>query len=1160
MIVPLYQYYKQRQQLLTPTSVSATGIRNTISISWQSSAVDHEIRLGEQEGVYTITRQTMGNSIVVGGLKYSTGYFIQVRAVNLEGQSEWSQAISAGTEAQQQAGEDSFFSVDKRSIASKSDYSPNADRAALLSGFDWGRIRSNRLKSIHAADWNLITQKAQSNSTAEILAKAFYAFIVNDASIGRDAINRAFSWVDSINDYEKSKDALNILSQALLVYQACGAFFDGSTPSKTQFRTKCKEKFSEIPGNDIDARQADSHIAGHQATGFLQAGLMAACFYDDEPEIFNNYLDALYDNRGLEAQNYFLQSGAYHQGTYGGKQSHYYLLQMQFQQFLPSNLTFLDDQLRNLAYSNIFGHCTDGVMLVDAETNDQHWGHGHGEYRHVALAFLLYGDPYFLYFLENNSFNNPLAGLTQEEPVETLIALGKILHEVSPRNLSQGVPLVWQATNPLGRYIWQNNHAMVGNQSKVDFKYNLLSTEAHDDRADGRFQIVVNGKRLIKIGGVWSGVFNKHSRPWLRGASGAGGIVLYDSSEDWLNTSNGTSSNHLNTGGIRSNSDVDAQADYLNDIEDTGKGWEYGDLKGFLLDDEINPSIISAHLDLTEGYRNDGLDRGIYNDRANHASRIVATFPDAFGYQAIVVVIDRVEPTSAVDDFHIRIPVHGYSVDNNRVRVSRDGEHCDVYGVLPSNMEVQTSTGFSYQGQDMSPDSGAESNSDEGNGEVIRWQATSNYAGVLHRIATYITLSGSSVDESAFVTNTSADSWWVSHPTLRCQIVTSLDNNPRTSCDFTVHYANTNLLIVDLEPGKYTLDGQEYTIQEGQNQLFVASMSAGAKTLSQGVIGPAQGYIQPVNFDYFIGWDFQGKRGVEYDKGITTDDGLRMNHEFFRNIDVITQDDDPEVVGSLNGFVTRHQVKQYRDGNGNLSGGTRNSNTQNHSRSEIQMFVPPSTPNASTLYGRVAGDRSWPRYANMFTNYVYQWRMKLTTWSEKATSSVYHGAPPIHPTLAEDYDCSLVDLKQDGAGRSRDATFRIRLIGDYLNFVQNIHADYGMDYNVPGNPHTGIRTKIHYPQIWDNDWHTFTLDVRWGNDATCYLNLYIDGVLLYQHTGLNVFWDDFNRAPYFKVGPYSAAYRFGHDVGSEQREVFIDYVVFGIKNSNGLGWTKYSQA
>ena len=305
------------------------------------------------------------------------------------------------------------------------------------------------------------------------------------------------------------------------------------------------------------------------------------------------------------------------------------------------------------------------------------------------------------------------------------------------------------------------------------------------------------------------------------------------------------------------------------------------------------------------------------------------------------------------------------------------------------------------------------------------------------------------------------------------------------------------------------------------------------------------GYYQPVNFDLIKGWDFEGLRGQSFDTKVYLD-GMDLHHQHIPNLYPTVQNtkDNSEIQGSLNGLAVPLRAIRYQSSN--------RETRRRYSRAELRAYIDENLAPASRMGKKVSGRYYYSRIGE---EYVYQIRMKPTKrWDKDIGTPSGRG---------QDLYCSVIDLKQDHTGtpkRSRDASFRIRMHGDYANIVVNGDNADGANYK-ENDSHFTLREKVYLPEFYDGDWHTFTVRVKW-HPSRGHTYVYFDDRLIWSRTNFtNCYRDDQHSdlGPYFKFGVYDAGFVANMNSGSNEKEALIDYAALGFYNPNGKGYEKYSQ-
>ena len=352
------------------------------------------------------------------------------------------------------------------------------------------------------------------------------------------------------------------------------------------------------------------------------------------------------------------------------------------------------------------------------------------------------------------------------------------------------------------------------------------------------------------------------------------------------------------------------------------------------------------------------------------------------------------------------------------------------------------------------------------------------------------------------------------------------------------------LVFTGLENGTYELDGQEYVLNSGQGFLAVLVAAGTYRLQLKGSAGDNKVSLV-VPFDYVKGWDWEGQRGETY--GETLKDGLDLFYQHIPGFEpfIQTSDDSAEVAGALNDHAMRLRVIRELD--------DPNVSSRFYSRCELKQYFT-SQEIAANLMGFGGGEGEL-HYTKFGVEYVHEMRIKpASTWQRDNRSFGTQGA---------DNYCSIWEWKQDGSPsnipyRSRDATFRLRMSDDWVNIKGNFDPTPGRDYN-EGSTGGSYLAGVHVPTFFDGNYHRFTIRVIWAPDNRGSIRLYYDGNLIWSRLNqINCYNENTDRmAPYHKAWLYDAGMFADQNSGSDIKELLVDYEVFGLYNSNGLGWTKY---
>ena len=1035
------------------------------------------------------------------------------------------------------------------------------------------------------------------------IEKALLYKITGNASEATDCFNRLFAdlgnegWNPDVGYSEHTKNPFGLMWACAICLDWCKTAW--TTTQQDSILNELQRMMEAGPNTVWNPRLHTDRLAGHPATFWSAWPFIAIAAYGRQPGLWTDLLDAHYLEDARRAVNFYTQSGVSVHGSYtSAKMAGYLGMELAFKLLIPEGKTMFSAMTQNIAYSNLLYPLRHNRLLMIDDFNDNGFGGGSSRpasitgfslplygYRNLLIAHqLLYQDPAV------QSLINALPSIQllyyDKFVTPRLYEAGDSVYNYDSNQVSLAtLPNYIWTDFPISMTIYKSDHTFDQNNNKNWAGYRLNKNETfvsnHDTLHPGCLEIYgPAGHMTFGRTGVGSNKpYNSHEVNVFKGWYGMSGIGRRDNREDW---DHGFDTNRLQQDGVRfplkatkSNGSVEPE-DFDNQVQNPAFGFFLCEQYGRFADKLNNPDALYDCIDLTKGFRGDNV--FMYN-RMNRVTRSVFAFPLLQQYAILHIVIDKVDITGMTSQNPLRpyqqwVSAKTIGISGNRFETTSDYGKAKTSAIVKSNRELELTTydqwpnGMSPTVDNYVPESGK--------GDRLAIQPTQ-----LHNYQVFVTVLLTGFDDLPSLQESDVNICITPDVIIaECKnriAVEPFDPYHTDYLRFKTSHTNQGIYLVGgLSAGEYAVNGgNPITVQDKTHALSFKANSGTHEVLQAGKTAPSgfidactvitpppvgEGYIMPVAFDELYFEDFQDQRGTTFDNNNITTNGVYLHHQHYREADVITEADNSEVAGSLNGFAARQIIRQYRDGSGNLEPcQTRNSNTEDHSRSELFFQVPKSLPNASSLYGLASGKFAANHIlrSRMDVEYVYQWRMKLTKRSEKGFQRYCSGSG-IDPNTPEDYDWSLIDLKQDGGtpNRSRDATYRMRVMGDYITFIQNVHPDYREDYADPGRIRKWAR--IHYPQLWSNEWITFTLSVKWGNDSSCYLQQYIDGELLYSDTGLNVFHDDQDFAPYWKLGPYSAAYRYAHPVGAELREVFLDYVSLGIKKPNGKGNTKYS--
>lgn len=548
---------------------------------------------------------------------------------------------------------DEYFAVgNPNMVAASTSLTLPAGPVLIFDEADIDLIRNK--KTQWAANWSRITGRSDPTSLALV-------YLVDDnLNTGIDAVKAGYDLIkDVYASYEKAKDVLEDFTTAYLVYHWCHSVFDDApggtfTFTRADYIQKLKDRINQVPGMDTtDFNNVTSHIAGHQATGYLQAFGLATALGRDEQATFDNFFDSFFNGGGKAAQDFYVKSGKHHQGNYGAVKSTFWI----FHEIAARNMTATPGKtlyhpaLRWHAYYYLYQRRANKHPLPDGETN-LNW---YKDFHHLRtlgiLAAHLYGDEIL--------FNWPaIAGIKQYNGVlknnmDTLQDAIQMIHDFNPTGLTT-LPKVRRYSYPLSAVVAQDSFAYDKKAGYAfQFKMHEYPAGLHGSFHDaGAIDIAgEDGYLLTGSVGIYVSQGNRHNVNIIRGY-GMNNPVVYDPAENWGKDKNGVDQGDkwANLGKARRPLNNEDAIDLYSQVFDAAWGNERSQVISYATDNEMAWSYVYGSVDLFKGFQGDAVN---YNNRCNVITRSAIVVPFQTG-QKLTLVLDRIDPTDT--SFTVMVP------------------------------------------------------------------------------------------------------------------------------------------------------------------------------------------------------------------------------------------------------------------------------------------------------------------------------------------------------------------------------------------------------------------------------------------------------------------------------------------------------------------------
>ncbi len=853
---------KAPEAIPVPLNVTATAGQNQVRVSFSpvTGAERHEIFFGTSLDDLNIT-STTESTFLFTGLFNATTYYAYVRAVIGQRVSANSAYVSATTfEAlpEPPPPPPGFFSVGAENIitsASELTFPTNTSASyALFNDAEFTLVNTKRTQTNKTTIWNRITART------DFFAKAMVAKVTSNVTLGQQALADAYKSLDGVEytSYTKVKDCFDHYQAAIYAFDAAKFAFpvtgkisftdrDGTTKSfdALDFANRAFATAQLVPFlNTLTwADSNTSHLAGHEATGWLQGMKIVCIFKNWKPTNYTNYMNTEFgtgaeeDGKGKLAQDLFVRTGLHYQGTYGTtKSAHLFLTEMMMRNLMPAGKTYYPPQLRQMGYYLPYFFKKDGHLIPVGEAN-ANWTSGAPELRiPVAVAAVAFKDKY-LFTKRTDMGTISGSGASQATYIPTLEDMALILHDeiTETANLSE-MPKVYQTGFPLAMNIVKNE---VG-----------IKTDSHDDTTTNFYMGGVcaglhvkagdvanlemqafNGEKLTGKTGILenSDWYKPHVQTWL-GGMGNNTPRIMRTQDNWTygkkgNTQIADSARFGNYAGPRRPNDNTLTVDWHEQIFQAGNTTQQSRVISQFTDNEMNPKLTYGAIDLRLSYLGDGKTTGsLYGQRAGSISRAVATTRLA-DKQQLTLCIDRIAPSSLT--YPVWVPWNFLTVPTVTGRRAvastvSGAAKIAVYTLNPTNASIQVKKDFLVNGRSFATDWTFSRFKEKGEGDRIEVSPGTVQTNNLIVTALMAMPSGVNVPVIGDLILQDTGVWAMQHENH--VFVFSESENFFSRCTFSVvykGYTTYNIHVLGLLPGIY----ERGEVKDGENALSFVGQS-----------------------------------------------------------------------------------------------------------------------------------------------------------------------------------------------------------------------------------------------------------------------------------------------------------------------------------------------
>ena len=1039
-----------------------------------------------------------------------------------------------------------YFEVSGLAYQSESELPSIAGKRMFIDESKLDLYRQMRVASKYSTQRGWLESTNQKNFTGKALR-----YVLGDgASFGQEAIvdiyNDLMAQLNPAGDYGRVKNFHELVFSGCFVLSVCKDLFPVGQISYDDLRLAIERNLYE---HSNDHRFPSSvHFndlggwAGHQNTMMWLHYLYCFACYDSHPQYWNELMQTHFKTNGLQDSVDIMAEWQFHnQGnSYAGAKTRalvtieFMCRQAGFDKYL------FHPKIARIADAWYYTLQSNRQLLIDGErNNNREYTQYDGLSGIFAACGMLIDEPGYNHLDLTNYFKFDSAFVDIAFQGMALLFEQK-RHAVTSLDHLPYAKAYGSPGNVYGMAA-RTKHDMSGalniDDFQVFFKTCLLENTSHAENCPGNVQIAFNGKLTGKTGQMTNNQFSTHAKLWVKNAAGNNMQIFARSSGDEIERIGGAKRvtgqayTHVGLAQLATNR--------YAAIGWNGQLWDY----------------LYNEIDMVPAY--DG--RAVTSQRAHFAGRFESLKNGT--HPGFVVTYDRMFANNDIDQAVLWQLYTAGTKSGNRVvgSASRGSGHLAYYFRTTSSnsIRVNQTRSFTYRGVNMDRD--ADSNEMGGFHAEVEFPN----AGEIRLLTLELPGKTSSFPNDSEVIFLSTDK--MEGLQFFDQIVMfSKAGNLIDSDTFTFLGSGTyQVTMMNMAPGNYD---QGTVTEEGGNILRFTTNPGTIIIEDSGGSNANNYYRENVPFELIKLYDFEGLHGQTFSNEYYLDD-TELHHQHHPDIQptVLNQDDDPDVAGAINGLAVRLHAERVPDGSPILDGlNPSNSNDQQtiteirrrYARAELEWFIPRGSH--SDQFGLLKDNRH--RYFKIGVDYVYVFGNKPASNYEKEIRNNVPGANSNSSTgIGQDVWNSIIDLKQDGNGQSRDASFRIRMQGDYANFVMN--GNPRLDANQADADTLLWREGVHLPEWHDGNWHLWTVRALW-HPTNGHIYVWFDDRLVFSRVGVCTCFNDSNvgQGPYTKGGAYDADFLSDADTGSNVKDVMFDFMGIGLYDPEGNGIPKYKNS
>ena len=485
----------------------------------------------------------------------------------------------------------------------------------------------------------------------------------------RDDLNND-NWAPDSGYTEDTKNAFCLLWAAALCLEWCKN--EWSSAQKNTILDRIRVLFLNGANTTWSPKTHTDRLTGHPATFWQLWPMLAIAAYGVNSSLFDDLLDALYDDDAIDANNFYAQSGRSIHGSYTPpKMSGYIALNLAFKLLVPEGKSVFTNMIENIAYSNVlYAHRHNKMVMVD-EVNLNHWGSKTSRPSSITgFSFPMYGypttmiahclayrDPYIykLYQTLSNSQNIEYDKFVMRSLLQAGNSAWNFQSAANDVSLSDLPNWIWNDF-PVSFTTYKSDHTFDQNDNKNWYGFRLNGTETlmsnHTPHQSGNLELFGPGGHMTVGNGGWGSnkPYSGHAVNVDKGWFGMSGIGRRDDRDDW---DLGADTNRERQYGpripldkIKSNGSWEPEY-YENEVLNPRFGFFVCENYGRFAEANKNPKVLYNCLDQTKGFRGDGR---YFHNRFNRVTRSVFNFPLLQTYAGLCITIDKLDITGMMDN------------------------------------------------------------------------------------------------------------------------------------------------------------------------------------------------------------------------------------------------------------------------------------------------------------------------------------------------------------------------------------------------------------------------------------------------------------------------------------------------------------------------------